>query len=113
MNTEQKKGLKSWRLKIHEIIFEADTPAGKLFDLALLLFIVSSIVAVMLESVADIGTRYGRALRTIEWAFTLLFMIEYALRIISLRRPRHYILSFYGIIDLLSFLPSFVGLVFT
>ena len=69
------------RQRIHEIIFEADTPAGKLFDTILLVAIVASIVVVALESVASIRTQYGTLLKVLEWAFTLLFTVEYLLRL--------------------------------
>ena len=98
--------------KIHEIIFEADTPAGKIFDVSLFVAIVLSLIAVMLETVPGIREEYGDEMRILEWVFTILFTIEYLLRIYSVTRPWHYIRSFYGIIDLLSILPTFIGLIF-
>ena len=81
--------LAAWRERLHEIIFEADTPAGKAFDVALLVSIILSVVAVLLESVAEIRERYGLVLRTAEWIFTAMFTVEYVLRLISvLRRIR-------------------------
>ena len=112
MKTNQKHELKPWQLKMHEIIFEADTPEGKIFDISILILILLSIVAVTLESVDIINEKYGAILRAFEWFFTILFMIEYLARIACLRQPRHYIFSFFGIVDLLSFLPSFLGLIF-
>ena len=103
----------SWKARLHEIIFEADTPAGKAFDVALLVAIVGSIAAVVLESVAPIRERYGTALRVAEWVFTILFTIEYVLRWMSVRQPWRYALSFFGIVDLLAVLPSYLGLLFT
>jgi len=103
------KPLPPWRQQLHEIIFEADTPAGKAFDIVLLVLIVLSIVAVMLESVAPIEAVYGPQLRAAEWVFTILFSVEYLLRIVSIGRPRSYMLSFFGIVDLLSVLPSYIS----
>jgi voltage-gated potassium channel len=100
----------AWRLRLHEIIFEADTPAGKLFDLLLISAIILSVITVMFDSVAEIRAEYGQALYIIEWLFTLLFSIEYLLRIISLRQPIQYVRSFYGIVDLISVLPTYLSL---
>ena len=99
----------SRRERIHEIIFEAETPAGKAFDIALLILIVISIAAVFLESVAEIRNRYGPLLRTVEWVVTILFTIEYILRLYCVRKPWRYALSFYGIVDLLAVLPSYLS----
>ena len=98
------------RKKLHDIIFEADTPKGKLFDVVLLWAIVLSVVVVMLESVPDIKAEYGPLLRYIEYFFTGLFTIEYILRIAAVKRKSGYIFSFYGIIDLMTILPTFVEL---
>ena len=98
------------RKKLHDIIFEADTPKGKLFDVVLLWAIVLSVVVVMLESVPDIKAEYGPLLRYIEYFFTGLFTIEYILRIVAVKRKSGYIFSFYGVIDLMTILPSFVEL---
>lgn len=105
-------GLKPWQQKLHEIIFEADTPAGKWFDIVLLYLILLSVAVVMLESVVSIREKHGYWLNIIEWIVTIAFSIEYVLRIISVKRPVNYIISFYGIIDLLSILPSYIGLFF-
>jgi len=99
-----------WRENLRIIIFEADTPAGKMFDVALLLAIVLSVLAVMLDSVENIERRHGDLLRCIEWSFTFLFTVEYGLRLISIPRPIHYVRSFFGIVDLLSILPSYLSL---
>jgi voltage-gated potassium channel len=96
--------------RIHEIIFEADTPAGKAFDVALLVVILVSILAVCLESVTAIRVRYGPWLRALEWIITILFTVEYVLRLYSVRQPWRYALSFYGIVDLLSILPTYLSL---
>ena len=99
------------RKKLHDIIFEADTPKGKLFDVILLWAIVLSVFVVMLESVTEIKAEYGSLLRYIEYFFTGLFSLEYILRIVSVRRKSGYIFSFYGIIDLLAILPTFLELI--
>lgn len=99
------------RNRLHEIIFESDTPAGRLFDTALLWVILLSVSAVMLESVASIRERYGHELRIAEWCFTILFTVEYLVRLLVLRRPFAYMRSFLGLVDLLSFLPTFLSAV--
>jgi voltage-gated potassium channel len=100
-----------WRRRLHEIIFEADTRAGRAFDLALLIAILLSVFAVLLESVPDLRREYGPALRAAEWTFTVLFTVEYGLRLISVTRPAHYAVSFFGVIDLLAVLPTYLALV--
>ncbi|WP_027419410.1 ion transporter [Crocinitomix catalasitica] len=108
-----KEKLAPWRLKIHEVIFEADTKAGKTFDIILLIAILLSILIVMLESVKNFNDRYHQLFLVIEWGLTILFTIEYIIRIISIKKPWSYILSFYGVVDLLSILPTFLGLFLT
>ena len=98
------------KLKIHEIIFEADTPMGKLFDILLLVMILFSVIVVMLESVEQYRLKWAWIFDVLEWIFTILFSVEYVLRIYSVKNPLKYIFSFYGIIDLLSLIPSFIGL---
>lgn len=102
----------SWRRKLHEIIYEADTPAGKLFDIVLLFVIILSIVLVMLESVKSLNAKYFEWFYLTEWVITIAFSVEYILRIVTVRRPRHYIFSFYGIVDLLSTIPTYLTLIF-
>ena len=82
---------KDWREKVYEIIYEADTPAGKLFDVLLLIVILISILLVMLESVENIESKYAVFLNISEWVITILFTIEYILRIISVKKPKTYI----------------------
>ncbi len=106
----EKHQLKPWQKKIHEVIFEADTTSGKVFDLGLLIAIIISIVVVMLESVPRLNAKYHDIFYVIEWIFTVFFTIEYAARIVSIGKPSRYIFSFYGIIDLLSILPTYLGL---
>lgn len=99
------------RRKIYEIIFEADTPLGKMFDVALLWAILASVAAVCLDSVAALEARYHTAFRVAEWVFTGLFTVEYVLRLACVRQPIRYAVSFYGIVDLLSIMPSYLSLV--
>lgn len=106
------QALSGWRLKLYTVIFEADTPLGKAFDVALLVSIVLSVTAVLLESVESINTRHGRTLLAIEWGFTILFTIEYVLRLLCVVKPLNYARSFFGIVDLLSILPTFLSLLF-
>jgi len=109
---KKKHILSPHKLKLHEIIFEADTRIGKLFDVVLLASIVASVVVVMLESVSTIKAEYANILFIAEWTFTILFSIEYLLRLYSIGHPTHYARSFYGIIDLVSILPTYLSLVF-
>jgi voltage-gated potassium channel len=97
------------RARLFEIIFEADTPGGKAFDVALLLAITLSVAAVMLESVAPIRARFGRLLYVVEWIFTILFTVEYAVRLACVKRPLRYARSFFGVIDLLAVLPTYLS----
>lgn len=103
-----KDELKPWQRKLHTVIYEADTFGGKVFDIALLIAILISIVAVMLESVPSIQKDHGELLVNIELTLTVLFSIEYVLRIISIKKPLKYVFSFYGIVDLLSILPTYL-----
>jgi voltage-gated potassium channel len=100
----------AWRDRLHAIIFEAETPAGKAFDIILLISIGISVLVVMLESVPVVEAHYGRHLLYVEWFFTLLFTIEYVLRLISVLRPLAYARSFFGIVDFLSIVPTYLGL---
>ncbi|NOU58901.1 ion transporter [Marinifilum caeruleilacunae] len=100
------------RQRLYEVIFEADTKIGKFFDLSLLIVILLSILFVMLESVPSIENKYHDILKIAEWIITIIFSIEYIVRIWIVRHPRKYIFSFYGMIDLLSVLPSYLALVF-
>lgn len=100
------------RKRLYRIIFEADTPSGKNFDVFLIVLIVLSIIAVLLESVPKLHSQYGHQLYIAEWVITFFFSIEYFFRIWVVKHPSKYIFSFYGIIDLLAILPSFLGLFF-
>ncbi len=99
-----------WRVRLHEIIFEADTPAGKAFDVALIGVIVLSVLTVMLESVSAYRATYGPFLRRVEWVITGLFTIEYILRLSCVVQPARYARSFFGIIDLMAILPTYLSL---
>lgn len=101
----------SWRERLHQVIFEADTPSGRTFDVTLLVCIVASVAAVVLESVTAIRARWGGPLRAVEWTFTVLFTVEYLLRLLSVRRPLRYAASFYGVVDLLAIVPTYLSLV--
>lgn len=103
------QGRGAWRARLHEIIFEADTPAGKTFDVTLFVAIAASLVAVSLETVEPYGERYGRELLALEWAFTLVFSIEYVLRLACVLHPLSYARSFFGVVDLLSVLPTYLS----
>jgi len=99
----------SWRFRLHEIIFEADTPAGKAFDIVLLASIVMSVAAVMLESIAVVRKDYAAELHYVEWFFTILFTVEYVLRLVCVGRPIKYATSFYGVIDFLAIIPTYLS----
>jgi voltage-gated potassium channel len=103
---------KKWKAKLHEIIYEADTPEGKLFDVILLIAILASIALVMLESIRGFDTKYHDFLNISEWIITLLFTAEYIARIISVKKPWKYIFSFYGVVDFLSTIPKYLSLIF-
>ncbi len=107
---ERQKPRDSVRARLHEIIFEADTWAGRLFDLVLIWSILLSVAAVMLDSVRSIHETHGVALQTAEWFFTILFTFEYLLRLSCVGRPRRYAASFFGVIDLLAVVPTYLSL---
>lgn len=109
---ESKSKLSGRRLRLYEIIFEADTKAGRNFDIALLFAIILSIIVVVLESVGEIREKFGSYLRILEWFFTIIFTIEYLLRLWTVPNRLRYATSFFGIIDLLSILPSYLTMVF-
>ena len=99
----------SRRDRLHEIIFEADTPSGKFFDVALLWAILLSVTTVMLDSVSWISAQHGTLLRGLEWFFTALFTVEYLLRIYCVERPARYVRSYFGLVDLVSILPTYLS----
>lgn len=100
----------NWKERLHTVIFEADTSGGKAFDVALLWAIVLSVAAVLAESVSSVRASYGEVLHVVELVFTGVFTIEYMLRLFAVKRPWKYVFSFYGLVDLLSILPTFVEL---
>lgn len=110
---EPKTNIDRLRQRIYIVIYGTNTKAGKLFDILLLVFILLSVLAVMLESVAEIDYRYNKVLLIAEWFFTSLFTVEYILRIVSTKKPWSYIFSFYGIIDLLAILPMYLSFFIT
>lgn len=101
-----------WKAKLHEVIYEADTLSGRFFDVALLIVIAISIALVMLESVVSLNTKYYWQFYIAEWIITIIFSVEYILRIIAIKKPKNYIFSFYGIIDLLSTIPTYIAFIF-
>ena len=102
--------VKSLRARVHEVIFEADTPAGHRFDVILLWLIFISVLTVSLESVASIRQEWGGHLRVLEWGLTIIFTVEYALRLWCVKRAAGYALSFFGLVDLIALLPTYISL---
>ncbi len=98
------------RARLHQIVFESDTPEGRAFDFALIAAILASVVAVSLDTTPGLSPGVYRGLRAVEWVLTVLFTIEYVLRLIAVRRPFAYAFSFFGIIDLLAILPTYLSL---
>ena len=103
----------TWKHRLHEVIFESNTPAGKTFDVALLICILCSIVVVILDSVPSYHVAYGKKFLIIEWCFTILFTIEYILRLASVKWPIRYALGFLGLIDLLAIIPMYLSIFYT
>ena len=102
----------NWRTALHNTIYESNTVAGKIFDVSLIVLIIASIIVVMLDSIESYHNKYGEVFFILEWTFTILFTLEYALRLISLQRPLLYVTSFLGIIDLLAIIPSYLSVFF-
>src|SRR4028119_2216749 len=98
------------RARLHEIIFEADTRAGRFFDFTLIWLILLSVATVILESVRHVREQYGELLYVLEWLFTILFTVEYVLRLLSVRRPLRYATSFFGVVDLLAIIPTYLSI---
>ncbi len=112
MGSEQRQDeltLAPWQRRMHEVIFEADTTAGKAFDVVLLIVILLSVIVVMLDSVQTINREYRQPLMIAEWAITILFTIEYIARLACIGRPMRYVFSFYGIVDLLAVVPTYLS----
>lgn len=110
MKIEPRSTTPGWQLSFYRVIFESDTRAGRLFDAALLVAIVLSVLTVMLDSVHSITAQYGPYLRAVEWVFTGLFIVEYALRLLVVRWPLGYAFSWLGIIDFLAIVPTVAAL---
>ncbi len=102
-------GSRSWRSRLHEIIYETNTPAGKAFDVALLFFIVASLVIVAMDSVPETHAKHGLLFYRLEWALTIVFTLEYILRLLVIRKPMRFVRSPLGLIDLLAILPSYLS----
>jgi len=100
----------AWRERLFGVIFGVETPAGRAFDIVLLWSILISVGAVILESVAEIRARWGTELHVLEWIFTLLFTVEYGIRLLTVRAPQRYATSFFGVVDLLAILPTYLSL---
>ena len=111
MQTSSSSPRADWRTRLWRIIFESDTPAGRLFDIVLLWLILASVVAVMLESVESIKVDHAAWLRAVEWVVTVAFTVEYVLRLICAPSATRYARSFFGVVDLLSILPTYLSLV--
>ena len=109
---KQKENLSPLQHRLHEIIFEAETPAGKLFDVLLIVFIIASVAAVMLDSVQSIRQDYAALFDILDWVFTVVFTLEYIARLYAVSRPLAYARSFYGIVDLLAVLPGYISFIF-
>jgi voltage-gated potassium channel len=106
---QQQYPMAPWQRRLHTIVFEADTPAGKAFDVLVMASIVISVLVVILESVASVRNAYGPALVALEWFFTIVFTVEYGIRLLSVRRAWRYVTSFFGVVDLLSILPTYMS----
>lgn len=106
---KKEKSKINWKTKLHEIIYEADTPMGKWFDIILIIIILFSVLLIMLESVKSIDAEYHKTILSLEWAVTIFFTVEYIARIICIKKPTKYIFSFYGIIDFLSTIPLYLS----
>jgi voltage-gated potassium channel len=105
------KPLTGWRLRLYTVIFEADTRAGRLFDQWLIAVILASVAVVVVDSVQTLGTRNDLVFGVLEWLFTIAFTLEYVARLLCVRHPLRYALSFYGLIDLAALLPTYIALV--
>ena len=104
--------MRNLRKRLHDIIFQHDSPAERAFDVVVIVAILLSVLVVMLDSVASIAAAYGRQLYAAEWFFTILFTVEYLLRLWTSPRPLAYARSFYGVVDLLSVLPTWLSILF-
>jgi voltage-gated potassium channel len=110
MSEKVNNTVNTWRQRMYVIIFESDTKVGRLFDIVLIGCILASVIVIMLDSVEPVHARFGELFWRVEWGFTILFTIEYVLRLICIGRPMKYALSFFGIVDLLAVLPTYISL---
>ncbi|MES2562828.1 MAG: ion transporter [Pseudomonadota bacterium] len=101
-----------WRLRLFKVVFESDTPTGKIFDIVVITAILLSVAAVLADSVESIRMDHGAILNVLEWAFTILFTIEYFARLLCVERPLRYATSFFGIVDLIAVLPTYLAVLF-
>ncbi|WP_295116490.1 ion transporter [uncultured Chitinophaga sp.] len=108
----ESSALRPWQARLHEVIYESHSTAGKAFDIVLLSFIVISIIVVMLDSVASLHAPYGHIFFFLEWFFTISFTLEYILRLVCIRRPFKYVFSVLGLIDLLAIIPSYLSFIY-
>jgi voltage-gated potassium channel len=99
-----------WRLRLYSVIFESETRAGRGFDLLLIAVILVSVLVVVLDSVQPIRARWGTVFGGFEWFFTVVFTLEYVARLVCVKRPLRYAMSFYGVIDLLALLPTYLAI---
>jgi voltage-gated potassium channel len=111
LNNKTPTNSRDWKDVLHEVIFGAETRAGKAFDVLLIASIIISVFVVMLDSVNSIGSVYGDLFYRLEWFFTILFTVEYILRLCCVNRPLHYAISFFGVIDLLAVIPTYISLI--
>ena len=112
MDKTDNQSPRGWRRVAYEVIFESDTPAGKWFDILLIVSIVANVVVIMLDSVQPIHAEHRKLLYGLAWLFTILFTIEYILRLLCVERPARYAVSFFGIVDFLAIFPAYVSLIF-
>ncbi|MFK8011545.1 MAG: ion transporter [Marinicellaceae bacterium] len=112
MKQEESSSKSPWRSKVFKIIYHSDTPAGKWFDIMLIVFIILSVLTIMLDSVVELNLAYGDFFYVIEWFFTIVFTLEYILRLVSTKSPVRYMFSFFGIVDILSIIPTYLSLFF-
>ena len=110
LHPETHRAERGWRYTLYTVIFGHDTRAGRSFDIVLIWSILLSVIAVMFDSMSDVRAHYGDLLYIVEWIFTVLFTIEYVLRLVSIRRPLAYARSFFGIVDLLAIIPTYLSL---
>lgn len=101
-----------WKHRIYEIIFEAETPKGKAFDIALIILVISSVIVIMLESVDSFQVRFAQQFMFLEWFFTIIFSLEYIMRLLCVHKPTKYAKSFFGLVDIFSILPTYLSFFF-